>query len=146
MVILLQILSLLSWDNFKGEKGPAAAMSYTAINIDSYQVNGKTFYKVEAIFSEELSYTNTTSPYILQHEQLHWDITRLYSNYLTTKLIPYQGKNKHKEVERIYRKVIDLWSATQRRYDRETQHSLNKQQQEKWIQIINSKSVIELEE
>src|SRR5690242_12562679 len=69
----------LAKEDFKGKKSSKNIMAGTAsgLYIHSEDKEGTLMFYVEAIFYKSKSFMREESPYILKHEQLHFDITEL---------------------------------------------------------------------
>jgi len=94
---------------------------------------------------------------ILQHEQLHFDITRLFQQRFeaeTRNLVgarrPCSGRNERRAARNVEREVADLIGTTyetlwrshldeQAAYDRETRHSIDRTAQAEWIRRIRQR-------
>lgn len=129
----------LEWSDYKGKPdGRFAAMTQSGINTD-YKVDESGFvYDIQpnAVFYPHNSYTTRTDDFnLLQHERLHFKITRLFANRLKQSL---KGlKLKESEFESIRIKLIDEWIKTDDYYDEQTKHSANRIEQEHWEKLIN---------
>ena len=129
----------LTWEDFKGAAvfgNSRSAETITALEMTSDNVNGLYTFAVECYFIPEESWTITKDEKKLQHEQLHFAITRLYQQKIIQALIPFQGTSKVKEAEAIYKKITRQWKNTEIRYDKETFHSLDISAQKNWESMI----------
>jgi hypothetical protein len=115
-----------------------SGMSFTY----SYSIrNGrrKITFEVKSYFYPNSSWylKNDVSPYILKHEQTHFDISELHARILRKRLNAATFSDKLKpEIEAIYRKVEDERKATQDAFDSESDHSKNKAGEAKWEAFI----------
>jgi len=127
----------LNWGDFKGKPDSrGVALSYTQINFETNYGDGKYSFVVYSQFLPYKSFTTTAKEKILKHEQLHFDITELMVRKMRRLLV---GVNDQKESNAIYAQTIKEWEETQRQYDRETNNSINQEQQAKWeMEISNS--------
>jgi predicted secreted Zn-dependent protease len=74
---------------------------------------------------------------LLAHEQLHFDITELYARKLRKALQTYEPDEKmKKELDAIYSKVEKQRRQMQTQFDKETNHSINKEAEFKWRVFI----------
>jgi len=77
--------------------------------------------------------------YVLAHEQLHFDITELYARKFRKRVNALKISNKLKSQLRIIHKEIKIeLTQFQEKYDRETNHSMNKVAQmywQKWVTL-----------
>lgn len=101
-------------------------------------------YEVLSFFNPHLSWVVPTSKseYLLSHEQLHFDITELHARKLRQHLaqvsIDELGKNPKEVLNSFYTKVEKERTAMQLNYDKETNHSLNKEAEAKWQQFVKT--------
>ena len=76
--------------------------------------------------------------YILSHEQGHFDIAEIFARKLNKKMSEYNFNKKtyQQEVNKIYQDILDEKEAMQNDYDRQTNHSINKEKQAEWLKKI----------
>jgi len=76
--------------------------------------------------------------HILSHEQGHFDISEIYARKLNKALKAYRPRENSisRDVNEIYKKVMDEKEEYQTKYDKETDFSRNKQQQSEWLEKI----------
>ena len=74
------------------------------------------------------------SDYILNHEQDHYDIALIFANKLQADLCSrdYSMDNYFKEIESIYIPLMQKYDKTEDDYDKESDHSLIKENQALW--------------
>ena len=132
-------LRMLTWNDFKGKylpKNGEIASINTGLTWEYDQQDTNIFHvNVEAEFRQYLSYSKTTSPYILNHEQQHYNIAVIFSrkaNYLASLKCLFSEK----EFEMFRKRIEDEWRATDSLYDAETWHSVNKEEQHKWNEWV----------
>lgn len=145
--LLAQERPILDWNFFKNDK-PANAehQAFTWSNI-SYQFksakpNGENIDFVfnvtlkadtaKSYFQKSKRLANDTA--LLKHEQGHVDISFIYTIKLKeifTKST-FSIKNYKTEIKNIFDRVLEEMRAEQIKYDAETNHSKNLQQQKKW--------------
>lgn len=88
--------------------------------------------------------------YLLQHEQGHFDIAELYARKLRKDISEAERSPKHSSHTKewfssVYVHTISkLWQC-QRKYDRQTKHSKNREMQRKWNKKI-AKELAELKD
>ena len=127
----------LMWCDFKGvekDKNINGATSSTGIMMLPYMNKDKKYsYKVLACFYKNTSSTNTNSSnYILNHEQLHFDITELFARKIRQEIKIQELKSSYVDHISIYRKSHKEYRRYQNLYDIETNHSTNFENQKKW--------------
>ncbi len=95
-------------------------------------------YEVKSYFNPKGSWVRKASRniHLLQHEQLHFDITELHARKLKKRLADVNVNELGKqpgEVLNGYYKIIDKErTLMQQKYDRETNHSIDKNAQARW--------------
>lgn len=136
----------LTWADFKGKidkSSPFEAVTYTTIEIQSLQLDGKQIqYTITNSFEKKLSWSkDKKSVRLLEHEQLHFDITELIVRKLKKKLLSKKFKNI-KEIQNFARDAFGEGEKERKRlnslYDKETDHSINKEKQKEWEEKIEA--------
>ena len=131
----------LSWSDYKANPNPdsdAAASTTTYLAI-SYNISPKGFsYKIQSRFSKTRSWGRHQSDYILSHEQGHFDIAEIFARKLHKAMSEYEFNRKtyQKDLNEIYQKIVKEKEEMQNEYDEETNHSINRQKQAKWLEKI----------
>ena len=76
--------------------------------------------------------------YILSHEQGHFDIAEIFARKLNKKMSEYRFDKKtyQKDLNKIYHDILDEKEKMQNDYDKETNHSINKEKQAEWLKKI----------
>ncbi|MEZ4969083.1 MAG: DUF922 domain-containing protein [Flavobacteriaceae bacterium] len=145
-VILWTPARKLSWSDFKGRpsvNSSAAAITASGItyNFSAQGTHDKMEldFKVDAHFYPEKSWykPKLANPTILEHEQLHFDITEVFARKLSLILAdtPFTG-NAKSEVKEIYRNILRELNHYQNQYDSETNFSRDTVQQRLWNKRI----------
>ncbi|QED37494.1 DUF922 domain-containing protein [Antarcticibacterium arcticum] len=99
-------------------------------------------YEVKSYFNPKGSWVRKGSQndHLLQHEQLHFDITELHARKLKKQLAEVKVNSlgqQPREVLNRYYKIIDKErTLMQQKYDRETRHSIDKDAQARWHKYI----------
>lgn len=133
----------LTWADYKSSPEPdsdAAASTTTYLGI-SYDISNRSFsYKIESRFSKTRSWGLHKTAYILSHEQGHFDIAEIFARKLNKKMSEYKFDRRtyEKHLNKIYDDVTKEKTAFQNKYDRETNHSINKEEQAKWLKLIET--------
>jgi len=132
----------LKWEDFKGKPDNGTnllAMTQAGIGYEFGCNNGELRLKIYCYFNVNKSWTKETeSDELLEHEQVHFNITELYTRKLRKRLGEINdpcGKNV-KEMDKIYRSNFEECARTQDLYDKETNHSTNKMKQREWEERI----------
>ncbi len=139
----------LTWQDFRGKPEPSAnfvASTNTGLSFQySYSIkNGevRVEYSVQSFFNPEGSWflPEGVNPYILKHEQAHFDISELHARMLRKNLEGRKFSTKVKsEMEAIYQKVEQQRRAMQTKFDAETDHSRKKEKEATWQKFIAQK-------
>jgi hypothetical protein len=136
-------------DNFMAKRsfrGNFASTASTLYIHPDYKTSSMLIH-VKAIFFKSKSFMKDEAPYILNHEQIHFDITEIYARKLR-KLISEKDFKKVKDVVEVINKmsdkVIDEWQKEQNNYDDDTQHGINSAKQQVWNEKIQNQ-LVELE-
>lgn len=136
----------LSWEDFQGSVDPlrpegVESVTQVIIDLRSRMENQEVNFTVICLFEKNRSWTaNTHSAYLLNHEQLHFDIAEVYARKLRKALAEIKGLNHQNfepRVRDVYRKVLNEHNDIQDRYDRETWHSQNKEKQAEWNEKVS---------
>lgn len=145
--ITWQVNQKLSWDNFKGKPDPnsdAAAVTSSGITF-GYRLsrvnNLVESINVEATahFYPEKSWVKSDEAdnHILGHEQLHFDITELYTRKLRKAISEVViSQNVNNILDEIHSKIVTDLNNFENLYDSETDFSRDFETQAKWQVLI----------
>ena len=137
----------LTWEDFEGAVPKDAAPAATTASGISYEYTANMwyhevkvnititayFYPTESWYRPELA-----NNHVLQHEQLHFDITELHARKMKFEVSRTTfTENVKEEINKIYRKTLKELKEMQERYDWETSFSRNAKAQQKWQQRIS---------
>lgn len=133
----------LAWTDFKANPDPAsdaAASTTTLIGIEYNIANNNLTYNINCRFSKDRSWGLHKTPYILAHEQGHFDIAEIFARKLHKAMSEYNFDKKsfQKDLKRIYQDIMKEKEEWQEKYDKETRHSINKQKQAEWLEKIET--------
>ena len=136
----------LTWEDFKGTVpagSTAAATTASGISYDfSTEYTGDKMhvnFRVFSFFYPEKSWyrPKICTDVTLLHEQLHFDITEVYTRKMREQLEQTTfTKNVKEEVRSIYKKILRQLNDFQNKYDSETNYSRNLPVQERWVKEI----------
>ncbi|MDX1478570.1 MAG: DUF922 domain-containing protein [Saprospiraceae bacterium] len=134
----------LSWSDFQGPPDPDsehAAGTYSGVRYTyTYTMPDRTFtFEVAAYFDPARSWRkpDANSDYLLQHEQLHFDISELHARLLRKAFAEADFSERFEtEIKAIHAENSAARRAMQRRYDGETDHSNNRAAQQRWEALI----------
>lgn len=137
----------LSWSDFR-EK-PSRTSGYNATIFTSLAMEGSSFMeegvlvlpievKVYMLPESSWAKANGKNDYALNHEQRHFDITRVVGNRLTNKLkaLMVTPENYEAAVNDAYFDSYREMNRLQEIYDARTRHGLDKDAQSRWNEII----------
>ena len=137
----------LSWADFKGSpdlESDAVALTASGITFGySVKTSGDRIVQfsttVETHFYPNKSWylKDKSNEHILGHEQLHFDITELYARMFRAQISKVEvNQNVKKQLNRLHDLINVAVSETQKKYDEETQHSINAVKQREWNNFI----------
>ncbi len=137
----------LTWDDFRANPdADSDAVALTASGITfgySVKTSGERIIdfsvSVEAHFYPNKSWylKDTGNAYILGHEQLHFDITELYTRKFREQLERLVvNQNVKEQMQRLHTSTNEALNETQKRYDAQSTHSINVDMQKQWETFI----------
>ena len=114
------------------------ALTSTALGISYNVSNHHLNYEITCSFSKVKSWGILKTPYILSHEQGHFDITEIFARKLHKELLDYKFNRRtfRQDVNDIYDRVVKEKENFQYAYDGLTDHSRNKTVQKEWLEKI----------
>ncbi|WP_110476926.1 DUF922 domain-containing protein [Winogradskyella aurantia] len=135
----------LTWDDFKGEPDlenfpNALALTNSGFGYES----GISMFKQGEVFVQSVFYNNSSwvlpegrNDYVLRHEQIHFDITEIYSRKLRKALADSKVTSDDMlRAKVIFDQIFQELQKRQDKYDRETKHGDKKHTQENWEAIV----------
>jgi hypothetical protein len=131
----------LTWNDYKASPDPdndAAASTTTYLAIE-YNITSSSFgYKIQSRFSKTRSWGLHKTDYILSHEQGHFDIAEIFARKLNKQMSEYKFNKKtyQQDLNKTYKDILDEKEKMQNDYDKETNHSINKEKQAEWVKKI----------
>ena len=139
----------LTWADFKGKpvlSSNAAAITNAGIGFKMMfhsQDNVTTLHitvNCNFYISDSWVKDGKRTPYILNHEQQHFDIAYIHAMQLIQKLqtAKYTREDYSKVIEKIYYQAQDNLQTMQNAYDTETKNSVLTDQQEMWDKKIDA--------
>jgi hypothetical protein len=138
----------LTWKDFQGKVPatvPWGAITASGFSFDSEMKqagnNIEIYVGIYTFFLKHESWRKPgiNSAYQLEHEQHHFDITRLHAQRLIEEIrnAHFNSDNYKKLLTSIFNKVYDENNDMQHLYDRETNNSMNTEKQKEWNQKIS---------
>jgi hypothetical protein len=136
----------LTWEDFKGEpdkESPYYALTYSGISLSSHYEGEALFVKVICTFSPNQSWVKKgkETADLLLHEQMHFNITEIHARKIRqaiSKLDKTTPKKIIKKVDELFNLYFKESKEMQSKYDRETDHSVNTNEQIKWNKLIKT--------
>ena len=136
----------LKWSDFKGKVPVDAVPAATTASGISYEYSANLMhhevnldFEVKAYFYPNESWykPDICNAHVLQHEQLHFDISEIFARKMRMKLRSTSFTEDVKaEIRMIYKEILQELEDFQDKYDWETDFSRNVEAQEQWnIQI-----------
>lgn len=133
----------LTWQDFKGKPNYNTRPAATTASGISFGFSIKQRNKKDVGFSTDIHtnfYPNKSwykkeeaTNHILNHEQVHFDITELFARKLRQRLEQVKPqKNTKKVLNNIYAQILKNLREKQLLYDSETDHSINIESQNRW--------------
>jgi Holliday junction resolvase RusA-like endonuclease len=137
----------LVWDDFKAaplQMGNVAALTSTHLGFSYKMSDGKVSYFIECQFEKNKSWGLVKNDNVLRHEQGHFDIAEMFARKLYKELSAYQFNRNtfQKDLDNIYKKIVDEKTKYQQLYDDETNYSQDKNNQEEWLKKIEAELVL----
>lgn len=140
----------LTWDDFLAPRDPESsfhALSSTGINFSStakiHRDQVMVDFEVQCFFDPNDSWVmiDKYSPALLAHEQLHFDIAEVFARKLRRELahLSYGPTDYQEKMDMVFQRVLAEMEDIHNRYDRETDHGLNEETQEKWAIMVEKK-------
>ncbi len=138
----------LTYSNFQGRskkftKWGAETASGLYLETKALTIDNKTFLKLKigSAFYKKPSWfkKDQKNAYVLDHEQLHFDVT----SYITCEFIkaveayPFTPEHYMKELDNLYKEYNKRRDKMQSDYDGQTDHGLIKEKQTEWRVKIN---------
>jgi hypothetical protein len=135
----------LTWEDFQGTPDSTYRGYYASVNIridvKAYCQYDKLQYTVRTVLNPQESWTkNRESESLLRHEQLHYDVSELYTRKIRRefKKIERQCHFRNFPIRELTEKLLEQWDKEQIRIDRETDHGRFQIAEVNWERKISS--------
>lgn len=138
-----RINNKISFNDFKAKIDSTDFNIKAISNISiSYQVKfieNRYLLETFAEFYKNQSWISIKTNYLLQHEQLHFDIAELERRNLIKLISSFRFDRVQFEIQidSIYNSYMKIYLNLQNNYDEQTQHSVDSLEQKKWNNRIN---------
>ena len=143
------------WGLFKGRINPqhiaemgsntgavtVSSLSYSTIKFTSNSV----ILKITAKFHPQESWTRypklRNPGHALNHEKRHFDLCEVYARKIRQRIseTKFTRKNLNAQLKTIFSSLTREHSEEQSKYDHETEHSIDPEEQEEWNQEIDQR-------
>ncbi len=142
--------NLLVWDDFRGAYDSESRAAAITVSGFGYQANVKTSgdsgsldIKLYCYFNKNKSWVKPgrNTPYILKHEQHHFDISYIAATHFLQKLqkAKFTTSNYDALLAQIYTESTDIMNNMQNDYDGETKNGQLHDVQAKWNDTVEEK-------
>lgn len=133
----------LTWTDFEGtpdRSSDNAALTSSHINFQFGYGTNDFNYTIRCTFDKKRSWVRVRSPYILNHEQRHFDIAEIHARKLKKALTEYRYNEKTVEdvVTGIHETIMKEHHVMQAKFDLESDHSRKRPEQIRWDRRIDS--------
>ncbi|MCW3094073.1 MAG: hypothetical protein JWP81_5142 [Ferruginibacter sp.] len=141
----------IKWENFlsKNDSSLSAAESNTFIQPKFYLRADSVFCRIISFFNPNKSWKKEqilNANYGLNHEQIHFDITEIFARRIRKQIINSKTSEQNEyTIQKIYQENVIACNYFQDLYDSETEHSLNRLNQDKWNKKVKE-SILSLSE
>ncbi|MFO7869767.1 MAG: DUF922 domain-containing protein [Bacteroidales bacterium] len=130
----------LTWNDFQGipkKSSQRWAMTNSGIELETSFENNTLTITVGAYFIKNKSWVKKealSDSLLLEHEQVHFNITELFARKFRQKLRAEKlsSKNAEKKLHKMYSDITSKLNKYQNLYDKQTNHHINQTQQKKW--------------
>lgn len=142
----------LTWSDYKKviqQSGIHHAFTYSGITFELSSENDTVVIRVYSYFDPGQSWVHPDHrvPALLNHEQLHFDITELFARMMRKEMSKYYfksvsefvGSKMDSEVKAIFTRLYNEHMLMQQKYDVETQHGILSDEQALWEKDIASR-------
>ncbi len=135
----------LTWNDFKGKPDTENFPNTLALTNSGFGYeSGVSMFKEGKIFVQSMfnTYDSWVVPegrneYVLRHEQIHFDITEIYSRKLRKELSDSKiTSDNFAKAKPIFDRVFNEMQRRQKRYDQETQRGDKRETQEHWEAVV----------
>jgi hypothetical protein len=133
----------LKWDDFMATPPPvsvtnASASTNCGFDVSAESDNNKELIavRIKNIFYCDKSWVRTDKRNrsdLLEHEQAHFDLCEVYARRLRKRV---KDSNYKLDIDNAIFEVFEAFRERQKLYDKETNHSRNKEKQVAWLKTI----------
>jgi hypothetical protein len=141
--IIWHITRKLAWKDFKGNPPSVSETNASASTNCGFDVSAQSDSNMNliAVSIRNIFYGNKSwvrfdkrdMTKLLEHEQAHFDLCEVYARRLRKRVV---DSNYQLNIDKAISEVFDAFKQRQKLYDKETNHSRNKEKQKEWLKII----------
>jgi hypothetical protein len=135
---------VLAYGDFKGaipEETSWAALTSSYVYFTYGTTNGKlSSYKVYAAFRKNESWMKVKNAAVLSHEQLHFNLTEIYTRKLYQQLgdLQKESVNVPEKAKSLFQRINATCDSVQKQYDSQTAHGTLEDEQAEWKKKTDS--------
>ncbi len=130
----------LTWSDYQARPNKASSFKALTATVVSFSAksDGKTLQlTLQNTFEPHNSWTKTAENVaLLEHERLHFQLSELYARKLRKEILETKfkssGQKLMNDIGKLYEKKMQELTVVQRKYDKETDHSINQKEQKEW--------------
>lgn len=133
----------LKWSDFQGNADMAyggTALTSGKILYSADYIDDSLTIVLECYFDKELSWLKNgdSTDYLLRHEQLHFDLFEAYARKMRKEMLGLDltFDDAQKKLEKVFYSVYKECKDVQKQYDKDSNHSLIEEEQNKWDEKI----------
>lgn len=131
----------LQWKDFQGTPDSSVIALAVCASEIIYQyriVDGKLTFKIDCYFDKKRSWIKHNMKAILDHEQGHFDISKLFALKLEEKFLAYKLKvaSVNIDLAKVYNQIVQERTAMHDRYDSETKSTVSDKLQMAFLKKI----------
>ena len=130
---------ILKWKDFKGKQDnnhPYDAETNWAVEYSCGLKSDTLSFTLKCYFDKNGSWVKKgkETGVLLNHERKHFDLGEVYARKLRKVLLEhaYNRETINEDIQKLYNDMFAECQVAQKQYDKETEHSKNKDKQEKW--------------
>jgi Bacterial protein of unknown function (DUF922) len=137
----------LKWEDFQGKPDTTVIALAVCASEITYQykiVDGKLTYIIDCFFDKKKSWIKYNMTAITDHEQGHFDISKLFALKLEEKFKNYKITNTsfvYQDLQKLYNQIIQERTAMHNKYDKETKSTTSDKLQRQFMTNIREQIV-----
>ncbi|MFD3003307.1 DUF922 domain-containing protein [Pontibacter toksunensis] len=133
----------LSWEDFRGrpdDDNPHHALTAANLAVNANCKDQGFTYQVNCVFLPTESWSkNKKSEKLLEHEQLHFDLTEVHARLLRRELQQLNCSTLKDKLSGTVNNAFKRWKAEQDTFDTASKHGLNAESERAWAANISQR-------